>query len=353
MPEYYDKLKEFGSVLKSECRSVWAEECLMIAICGVYADFEIYKVQNADPHILCTKSLVFWTEYLKRVRDVEQYYGLKKDAVAVDRDGVNIEKVHLELYGEVWPIFGKETLEGIKAIIHKRLKNNNLSHELFKDKDVIDFGCGGGRFSFVANELGAKKVLGIDFNEKNVDSANKWVKEDGLSGISFRVGTVYDCGEPDESYDVAISNGVFHIIKDPQAGYNECVRVLKDGGRLFLYVEARGGIINELQSTIVENIGHLPQRRALEILKLLGFTDNSIINLTDFFFAFYEYVSAEEIYNRLKRAGFAHIEELKAKGMDYDHGYYQRKNDSYSEHKYGEGQLRLVVTKGMSKEKRT
>ena len=64
-------------------------------------------------------------------------------------------------------------------------------------------------------------------------------------------------------------------------------------------------------------------------------------------------VWAEEIYNRLKRAGFAHIEELKAKGMDYDHGYYQRKNDSYSEHKYGEGQLRLVVTKGMSKEKRT
>jgi hypothetical protein len=94
---------------------------------------------------------------------------------------------------------------------------------------------------------------------------------------------------------------------------------------------------------------HILQARAFNIMKVLGFSDHSIINLMDYFFAYYEYVSTEEIHKRLKLAGYTHIEELKGEGMDYDHGYAQRMRDPWSKQKYGEGQLRLIVTKGNHK----
>jgi SAM-dependent methyltransferase len=238
MNKYYESLNMFAETLRQKCDSLWEEECVVVAACGVYAEFETYKKQNSNPYVNCEHSLLFWTEYLNRMRDVKNYYKLG-NKIYYDKKEKSKEDVHLELYGQIWPVFGKKTLEEIKAIIKKRLKDNKLDKEFFKDKSVIDLGCGGGRFSFVAHDLGARKVLGIDFNERNIESAKKWVSESGLSNIEFHVGSVYETGEPEGSYDVAISNGVFHILEKPQDAYNESARILKEDGKLFLYVEAK------------------------------------------------------------------------------------------------------------------
>ena len=43
----------------------------------------------------------------------------------------------------------------------------------FKEKSVLDFGCGHGALSIEAAELGAKEVTGIDLEDELLDFANK------------------------------------------------------------------------------------------------------------------------------------------------------------------------------------
>ena len=43
----------------------------------------------------------------------------------------------------------------------------------FENKTVLDFGCGYGTLSVEIAESGAKKVLGIDLEEKNIEFAEK------------------------------------------------------------------------------------------------------------------------------------------------------------------------------------
>ena len=64
----------------------------------------------------------------------------------------------------------------------------------------------------------------------------------------------------------------------------------------------------------------------------------------DYFFAHYEYVSLAEISRRIHQAGFGRMEELKARGMDYDRGWAERMKDPFRRKKYGDGQLRAIIS---------
>ena len=43
----------------------------------------------------------------------------------------------------------------------------------FENKTVLDFGCGHGALSVEIAESGAKKVLGVDLEEENIDFAKE------------------------------------------------------------------------------------------------------------------------------------------------------------------------------------
>ena len=47
----------------------------------------------------------------------------------------------------------------------------------FENKTVLDFGCGYGTLSVEIAESGAKKVLGIDLEEKNIEFAEENLKK--------------------------------------------------------------------------------------------------------------------------------------------------------------------------------
>lgn len=98
----------------------------------------------------------------------------------------------------------------------------------FKDKEVLDMGCGTGILAILASKLGAKSITAIDYDPVCYEST---IENSGLN----RAGNIKAlCGSkeviPDETYDIILANINRNILLDQMQRYGE---VLKAGGEIF------------------------------------------------------------------------------------------------------------------------
>lgn len=105
---------------------------------------------------------------------------------------------------------------------------------MFKNKDVLDIGCGAGGKSLYYLSLGAKSVTGIDVVEKYEDEAYALQNELGLTGFKFYVEDASKMRFPDNSFDTVIMNDAMEHVAKPAEVLNEVYRVLKPGGKLYV-----------------------------------------------------------------------------------------------------------------------
>ena len=99
---------------------------------------------------------------------------------------------------------------------------------------VLDLGCGAGFDAFIAAQLVGPKgrVVGIDLSPEMIAVAETGLEEAGFSNVEFRLTQVEDLPFPEESFDVALSNGVLNLIPDKPQALREIFRVLRPGGRV-------------------------------------------------------------------------------------------------------------------------
>jgi ubiquinone/menaquinone biosynthesis C-methylase UbiE len=120
--------------------------------------------------------------------------------------------------------------------------------ELQGDEDVLDAGCGTGLTMLrIADQRSGCKVYGIDLSPKMIEVARNDAAERGLD-VDLRVGSITDLPYPDESFDVVLTNILFHHLDlaDKRQAVAEIARVLrslepaegKAGGR---YISAEFG----------------------------------------------------------------------------------------------------------------
>ena len=102
----------------------------------------------------------------------------------------------------------------------------------FKDKKVLDVGCGNGYVLSKYATEGAE-VFGVDITQASVDLCNKRFGYLGLKG-HFQVADAQAIPFPDDTFDCVCSMGVLHHVPDTQKAINEIYRVLKPGGRLIV-----------------------------------------------------------------------------------------------------------------------
>jgi arsenite methyltransferase len=101
---------------------------------------------------------------------------------------------------------------------------------------VLDLGCGCGLDSiFAARMVGPRgKVIGVDLTPEMIDKATENARTVGLENVQFRQGDLESLPVPDNTVDVAISNGVFNLCPDKPRVLAEVFRVLRAGGRLLM-----------------------------------------------------------------------------------------------------------------------
>lgn len=139
---------------------------------------------------------------------------------------------------------------------HLNLFNENLKFpiEIFKNKKILDLGCGTGEVDIILNSFGAK-CYGFDFNEISIDRANFLKKKYKLKNIFFRKKKVEDLKIKKATYDISISFGVIAQVYNREKLFKKLVNATKKDGYIILgYVEDGGLIQRLLHRAIIRKI---------------------------------------------------------------------------------------------------
>ncbi|MBZ4647721.1 MAG: methylase involved in ubiquinone/menaquinone biosynthesis [Clostridia bacterium] len=104
----------------------------------------------------------------------------------------------------------------------------------FKDKRVLDLGCGFGWHCRYAIENGARSVIGIDISQKMLSEAKSKTK---CGNIEYICMPIEDIDFPEESFDVVISSLALHYIKSFEDVLDRVYKCLSRGGDFIFSVE--------------------------------------------------------------------------------------------------------------------
>ncbi len=97
--------------------------------------------------------------------------------------------------------------------------------------NVLDVACGPGEFTiYIANRV--RRVQGIDISDKEIEIANKLLKEFGLTNIEFDCDDVEKLPYSDSSFSVVLCKSAFHHFLNPDLIFNEMIRCCEVGGKI-------------------------------------------------------------------------------------------------------------------------
>jgi SAM-dependent methyltransferase len=100
-------------------------------------------------------------------------------------------------------------------------------------EQLLEVGCGDGRFSEqLRDELGVR-VVAMDFSPGMAGQA-------ALRGLDVQVGDIQLMPWPDGQFDVVVANWMLYHVPDLDRGLREIRRVLRPGGRLVASTMANG-----------------------------------------------------------------------------------------------------------------
>jgi 2-polyprenyl-6-hydroxyphenyl methylase/3-demethylubiquinone-9 3-methyltransferase len=118
----------------------------------------------------------------------------------------------------------------IRQYLHEEI---NFVKNFVTKETVLELGCGFGRiFPFLHNKV--KKIVGIDASADNINLARKLYGN--LPNVHFGKMDVQNLTFPDNSFDVilAIQNGLSSFKVDNYKLIIDCVRIIKDQGKIIL-----------------------------------------------------------------------------------------------------------------------
>jgi SAM-dependent methyltransferase len=172
--------------------------------------------------------------------------------------------------------------------------------EDFRDKDVLEAGCGGGQHTALVAQV-ARSVTAVDLNTVEI-ARQRTLGCDNVRLVEADL-TRMDLGR---TFDVVFSIGVVHHTDDPDRTVLNLARHVAPGGRLILWVYSQEG--NALVQHLVEPLRlmlltHMSRRSLLRLSRLITVTlylpVYTLYRLPLPFLPYYQY------FGNFRRLGFA------------------------------------------------
>lgn len=139
----------------------------------------------------------------------------------------NLNNSGIKTYSE-WQF--EKGIETIKFYLKK-----TTTDKMFKDKVVLDIGCGAGGKTVYYASLGVEKIYGLEILEKyKVEAEEIAVKKGYADRFTFVCADAAHMEFESDFFDTIIMNDAMEHVDEPLAVLNECYRVLKPQGRLYL-----------------------------------------------------------------------------------------------------------------------
>ena len=144
------------------------------------------------------------------------------------------EKSTAERFGYEWVNFPQ-----LSKIYERQFLDwiNPIEKDFFREKVVLDAGCGKGRHLYLTSHFGVSVVIGIEIGEA-IEAA--YVNTRDLHNVHLIQADIYH--PPLRSaFDYIYSIGVLHHLPKPKDGFKSLSRLLKSGGTMSVWVYGREG----------------------------------------------------------------------------------------------------------------
>ena len=241
------------------------------------------------------------------------------------------------------------TTEGERFAASKEIAHERL-HQLLgmlggphwvAGKEILDSGCGPGRYLDVLRGLSPRRLVGLEQGARLVAVLRERFGADPR--VEIVRGTCERLDFPDASFDVVLSNGVLHHTpSDLPTMIKDHARVLRPGGVLFIMLIGKEGLELKLWKFIREFLYDVPLPSMLQrfgpcisALRLQGIVDHM--------YGEYQETSREE-FERWGQGLFKRIQRVPGvAGLDVTPELYA--DDPYVLQRFGCGQLRYLCYK--------
>ncbi|HAN10832.1 MAG TPA: class I SAM-dependent methyltransferase [Clostridiales bacterium] len=113
--------------------------------------------------------------------------------------------------------------------------NYSTVDEMFKDKVVLDIGCGAAGKTIYYAKKGVKKIYGLEILEKYKEEAETLAVIKGVGDkFQFIAKDASKMDFEDNYFDTIIMNDAMEHVDNPEEVLVECIRVLKPAGKLYI-----------------------------------------------------------------------------------------------------------------------
>ena len=251
-----------------------------------------FSNDKLDSIILCLKNCI---QLLSLSKDLGSYIESSEIENSLKNFKINTDEGDTQIvYGELWksldePYITNETQNILKNILEK----GGISSEYLKNKNILDMGCGSGRFTIALANMCAKKVTGIDLGSSGIKIGQETAKKSKLDNIEFIKNNVLSLPFDDESFDFVFSKGVLHHTGNLKQALNEYHRVMKKNGKGYLYLYGSGGIFWNSRKKMREVMKNIPMDYTLSILKIIGMPNKRYIFVDSWYVPIEEHVKRE------------------------------------------------------------
>jgi ubiquinone/menaquinone biosynthesis C-methylase UbiE len=152
---------------------------------------------------------------------------------------MNRRKIYIErIPGFLASVYEKATRLVIDSY-YSQVADEVVTH--LKSGLLLDLGTGPGYCAIeIARKSESIRVDGIDLSLRLIKMAQENARRSGVDDkVNFETGNAARLRFADASYDMVISTGLLHMLKDPIKMLEECYRVLKPGDEAWVFDPAQ------------------------------------------------------------------------------------------------------------------
>ena len=204
-----------------------------------------------------------------------------------------VEKKTSDSFGCAWKHYGRQLSNNLNAEFLSLVRPWKESD--FKDKVVLDVGCGAGRLSRLAASYGAKYVVSVDLSGA-VDEALELSKD--YSNIRFLQASLFNLPLKIK-FDLIFSLGVLHHTPSPFSGFKSVLKSLKVGGEIGVWIYGKEGnkvmgpLMNLFRIITTRLNSRIRKRLSTIIVMMEEVSYNSVFKSIEFYGEYLRYFNKE------------------------------------------------------------